>query len=188
VRERSLEGAGLLAFASDVASAARRAAQDSGREVRVLVNKRADVALAISADGVHLGFDSINVEAARRILGPDALVGVSTHSAAEVENALDVSYVHLAPIFAPISKATSRPPLGLATLASAARQNVAVIAQGGVTAQNADAVCVAGAAGVAVTGAILLAPDPAVAAAALRRALDRDSAMHASRGAEPGFD
>jgi thiamine-phosphate pyrophosphorylase len=171
VRERALDGAALLAFAEDVTAAAQRGAREGGREVRILVNRRADVALAIRADGVHLGFDAMDVATARRVLGEDALVGVSTHSAREVRAAAGASYVHLAPIFAPLSKPATREALGLAAIEAAARAEVPVIAQGGIDASNAGAVCAAGAAGVAVTGAILMADDPATAAVALRRAL-----------------
>jgi len=171
VRERELDGAALLAFAEDVAEAARRGAREVGREVRILVNRRADVALAIGADGVHLGFDAMDVAAARRVLGEDALVGVSTHRVDEVRAAAGASYVHLAPVFAPLSKPATREALGLAAIEAAARAKVPVIAQGGIDASNAGAVCAAGATGVAVTGAVLMADDPATATAALRRAL-----------------
>jgi thiamine-phosphate pyrophosphorylase len=171
IRERALEGAALLAFAEEVAAAARRGAREAGHEVRIVVNRRADVALAIGADGVHLGFDAMDVAAARRVLGENALVGVSTHSVDEVRAAAGASYVHLAPIFAPLSKPATREALGLAAVESAARAKVPVIAQGGIDASNAAAVRAAGAAGVAVTGAVLMADDPATAAAALRRAL-----------------
>jgi thiamine-phosphate pyrophosphorylase len=136
------------------------------------VNRRADVALAISADGVHLGFDAMDVAAARRVFGEEALVGVSTHSVDEVRAAAGASYVHLAPVFAPLSKPATRAALGLAAIEAAAQASVPVIAQGGVDASNAGAVRAAGAAGVAVTGAILRADDPATATAALRRALE----------------
>jgi thiamine-phosphate diphosphorylase len=116
----------------------------------------------------------MDVAAARRVLGEDALVGVSTHSVDEVRAAAapgGPSYVQLAPIFAPLSKPASRPSLGLGALEAAAREVVPVIAQGGVDASNAAAVAAAGAAGVAVTGALLLSDDIAAATAALRSAL-----------------
>jgi thiamine-phosphate pyrophosphorylase len=175
VRERALDGAQLLTFAEEIATAARRGARDTGREVRIIVNRRADVALAIGADGVHLGFDAMDVAAARRVLGVDALVGVSTHAIDEVRAAAEASYVHLAPVFAPLSKPASREPLGLAALEAAARETVPVIAQGGVDASNAAAMRAAGAAGVAVTGAILMRDDVAAATTALRRALKAGS-------------
>jgi thiamine-phosphate pyrophosphorylase len=167
VRDRDLEDGALL----DQVDRIRQAA--AGR-ARVLVNRRVDVALASGADGVHLGFDGMPPETARELLGGDALIGIATHQPAELEGAggVSLSYAHLAPIFAPISKARSRPPLGLDALREAARHGVPVIAQGGIEAGNARSCVEAGAAGVAVTGSILSCADPAAAAAALRRALD----------------
>jgi thiamine-phosphate pyrophosphorylase len=182
VRERELEGAALLAHAEAIAEAARAGARARGGRARVIVNRRADVALALGADGVHLGFDAMDPAAARRLLGPDALVGVSCHAADEVRAARGASYAQLAPIFAPLSKRASRPPLGLAELGRAAG-GVPVLAQGGIEAERAGAAVAAGAAGVAVTGAILLADDPERAAAELRSALDAGAAAGAPREA-----
>jgi thiamine-phosphate pyrophosphorylase len=170
VRERSLEGAALLELVERVLAAARRAAE--GRALRVLVNRRVDVALAAGADGVHLGRDAMPPADARRLLPPGALIGVSTHAAGEALAARDVDYVQLAPIFAPLSKPAERPALGLASLAAASAGALPVFAQGGIDARSAAAARAAGAAGVAVTGAIWLASDPRAAAARLREALD----------------
>jgi len=169
VRDRALDGAALLDLVDAVARAARDAAGQ--REVRVLVNRRLDVALAAGADGVHLGYDAVDPAAARRLLPPGALVGVSTHAVSEALSAREADYLQLAPIFAPLSKPAERPALGLAALAAAATGPLPVLAQGGIDARNAAAACAAGAAGVAVTGAIWLAPDPRAAAAELREAL-----------------
>ena len=171
VRERALEGAALLALVDAVATAARDAAR--GRPLRVLVNRRLDVALAAGVDGIHLGHDAVPPSVARRLLGPAALVGLSTHAASEALAAREVDYLQLAPIFAPLSKPAERPALGLAALAAAAAGPLPVLAQGGIDARGAAAARAAGAAGVAVTGAIWLAPDPFTAAARLREALDR---------------
>jgi thiamine-phosphate diphosphorylase len=129
------------------------------------------VALAVGADGVHLGFDALAPASARRLLGEDALVGVSCHQPEEIAAAEGASYAHLAPIFAPLSKAATREPLGVGALARA-RGARPVLAQAGITAENAPACLAAGAAGVAVTGAILQAADPGAAARSLRQALD----------------
>ena len=168
VRERSLEGAALLAVVDAACAAARGAAR---RGARVLVNRYVDVALAAGADGVHLGFDAVADDDARALLGDTALVGVSCHAPEEARALAAASYAHLAPVFAPLSKTSERPPLGLDALARA-RGGVPVLAQGGVAADNAAACIEAGAAGIAVTGAVLGAPDPAAAARALRGALD----------------
>jgi thiamine-phosphate diphosphorylase len=171
VRERELSDAALAEFAEGAATAAREGARRAGRKVRVVVNRRGDVALAVGADGVHLGFDALAPASARRLLGEDALVGVSCHQPEEIAAAEGASYAHLAPIFAPLSKAATREPLGVGALARA-RGARPVLAQGGITAENAPACLAAGAAGVAVTGAILQAADPGAAARSLRQALD----------------
>ena len=171
LRERAQDGAALLALFDAVATAARAAAP--GRALRLLVNRRLDVALAGGADGVHLGFDAVPPGVARRLLPPSSLIGVSTHAASEALAARDVDYVQLAPIFAPLSKPAERLELGLSALAAAAAGPRPVLAQGGLTARNAAAAVAAGAAGVAVTGAIWLARDPFAAAAELRAALDQ---------------
>jgi len=170
VRERALEGAALLGLVDAVAAAARAAAGQRG--VRVLVNRRLDVVLSAGADGIHLGGDGMPPAVARRLLPQGALVGISTHAVAEALAAQEVDYVQLAPIFAPLSKPADRPALGLAALAAAAAGPLPVLAQGGIDARSAAAARDAGAAGVAVTGAIWLAPDPRAAAEGLREALD----------------
>jgi thiamine-phosphate diphosphorylase len=166
LREREVSGGALLGLARQLRDAVRRA----GGAIALVVNRRADVALAAGADGVHLGFDGLAPRDARELLGEAALIGVSCHAPAEVAAAEGASYAHLAPIFPPLSKAPSRAPLGPAALSACAGRPV--LAQGGITAETAGACLAAGAAGVAVTGAILNAPDPAAAAARLRRALD----------------
>lgn len=173
LRERDLEGLELLELAQRVASAARRAADATRRPVRVLINRRVDVALAIAADGVHLGWNALPVEAARAMLGADAIVGVAAHVPEDVRAAAATSadYATLAPIFAPLSKAAERAPLGVAAIGKCG-DALRVLAQGGIDASNAAAAIRAGAAGVAVTGAILAARDPRAAAVALRDALD----------------
>ncbi len=167
VRDRSLEADALHALACDVVKGARAAS----RPAKVIVNRRIDVALAARADGAHLGFDALGLDDARALLGDEALVGVSCHSAEEVRSAAErgADYAHLAPIFDPISKPAERPSLGADVLAGLPGT---VIAQGGITAANAAEVIRAGASGVAVTGAVLLADDPTEACRALRAALD----------------
>jgi thiamine-phosphate pyrophosphorylase len=168
LRDRGLGGAALLAAAERAVAAAR----GSARRVRVLVNRRADVARAACADGVHLGFDALPASRARALLGSDAWIGVSLHDSAPVGADPDADYVHLAPIFPPLSKTSDRTPLGTAGLRAACGRGVPGIAQGGIEPANAGTVIAAGAAGVAVTGSIGAATDPVRAARALRSALD----------------
>jgi thiamine-phosphate pyrophosphorylase len=171
VREKDLDGAPLLALVREVIAAVRGA----NPTALVLVNRRVDVALAAGAGGAHLGFDALPLAEARALLGSNVLLGVSAHGADEVAAAASAgaSYAHLAPIFAPYSKAASREPLGLAVLREAARAGIPVIAQGGLDARRAGDCIRAGAAGIAVTGELCAAANPERAARELREALDR---------------
>jgi len=170
VREKDLDGAPLLALVREI----QRAVRAQNPAARVIVNRRVDVALAAGAAGAHLGFDALPLADARALLGSAALIGVSAHAAAEVLGAAraGASYAHLAPIFAPYSKAATRAPLGLDALTEAARAGIPVLAQGGIDARRCGACIRAGAVGVAVTGELCAAPDPERAARALRAALD----------------
>ena len=172
LRDRELEDEPLYRLARALALAAH---DQPGR--RVLVNRRADIALAAGADGVHLGFDAIDSKSARVLLGNDAWIGASLHSPDEIEAAAGscLSYAHLAPIWDPISKPASRPALGAEALARATAFGLPVLAQGGLDAGRARLAIGAGAAGIAVTGLLSQAADPAAIAAELRRGIDRAS-------------
>lgn len=130
------------------------------RSVRVIINDRADIALATKADGVHLGQDDLPVNAARRILGNDAIIGYSTHNLPQVELALTlpIDYLAIGPIFATTSKTDTEPIVGLDGLRSVARlaKSLPIVAIGGITLQNAHAVIDAGASSVAVISALLV--------------------------------
>ncbi len=182
LRDREVESARLFEVARALVEA-RRAAMaqgDPARALRVVVNRRVDLARAAGADGVHLGFDALAPTAARQVLGPSSApfahpIGRSLHSPEEVaaaSGAADLDYVHLAPIWDPRSKPASRPPLGLARLEAACRYGLPVFAQGGIDADRAAAAARAGAAGVALTGAVAGAGDPAEALGPIRAALD----------------
>jgi thiamine-phosphate pyrophosphorylase len=172
IRERDIETIELLELTEQIGLAARRGA--GAHPLSLIVNRRVDIALSVAAAGVHLGFDAMSLEDARRLVGPDKLLGVSAHSPAEVQAAArrGASYVHLAPVFAPLSKSSSRLPLGFGALAEAATANIPVLAQGGIEAHHCAELLQCGAAGIAVTGSILKTRDPGSAAAELRRALD----------------
>jgi len=177
IRERELDGAQMLHWCESLIAAARRGQAASGREVAIFVNRRIDVALATTAEGVHLGFDALAPRDARALFdlaGRSATIGVSTHHPDEVAAAArdGADYAHLAPIFAPKSKRSSRPSLGTGALEEARACGLPILAQGGIDAARCREVVIAGAAGVAVTGAILMADDPEAAAAELRHALD----------------
>jgi thiamine-phosphate pyrophosphorylase len=122
------------------------------RGPRVLVNDRADVAIACGAAGVHLRDRSVSPRVIRRIAPRGFVVTVACHDAAAVFRAADegADYAVLAPVFAPLSKPSALPPLGLDALrAITARAQIPVIALGGITAENAPLCMDAGAAGIA---------------------------------------
>jgi thiamine-phosphate pyrophosphorylase len=168
LREKDLGGKDLR----NLAAALARICRDRG--ARLLINDRIDVALAVDADGVHLPSDSFRVADARRLLGSAKLIGVSTHSAADVARAHadKADFAVLGPIFATPSKVPYGPPLGLEPLrVASAPAGIPVLAIGGIDPDRLRAVCSAGARGVAVVSALLGASDPGATAAAIRREL-----------------
>jgi len=148
--------------------------------VPLLVNDRVDVALAAQADGVHVGQDDLSVEDARRLLPPDAIIGLSIKTVAQADAApvelLD--YVAIGGVYATTSKDNPDPPIGVDGLARIAeifrrrRPDLPVCAIAGIDAANAATTVKAGADGVAVISALSLAPDPPEAARALRAIID----------------
>jgi len=143
------------------------------RLARVIVNDRVDLALAGGADGVHLGVDDLPVEVARRLLGPDALVGATTRSLAEIElaRAAGADHVGLGPIFATSTKVVAHAPLGLEAFAAIARASpLPVVGIAGVTLATIADVARAGATCAAVAGDLLTAPDVVSRARDLHRA------------------
>lgn len=139
--------------------------------VRLIINDRVDVALALGADGVHLGQDDLPPLAARRILGDRALIGFSTHNVeqAVAASALPVDYLAIGPLFATSSKENPDPVVGLDGLRhvrEAVPRHIPLVAIGGITPENAQAVLAAGADSLAVISALLR--DPARIEAATR--------------------
>lgn len=167
LRAKGMEGRALLAAAEALVEVAH------ARGAMLMVNERADVALAAGADGVHLPVRGLPVAAARRWLGARLLVGASTHSAAEAERAWrgGADYITFGPVYPTASKAAYGPPVGLDALAEAVRAAAGpVFALGGVDAARAGA-CVARGARVACIGAVLGQADPAAAARAMLAAI-----------------
>jgi thiamine-phosphate pyrophosphorylase len=133
------------------------------RGVTLIVNDRADIALALKADGVHLGQDDLSPAAARRLLGDGSLIGYSTHSLQQLERAarLPVDYVAFGPVFPTRTKENPDPVVGLALLRrarAALDPALPLVAIGGVTRENARAALAAGADSVAVVSALLSEP------------------------------
>ena len=136
-----------------------------------IVNDRLDLALASDADGVHVGQDDLPAEAARRLLGPGRILGVSTHdrNQAEVAQAQGADYIGFGPMFRTGTKDTGYSPRGLTMLREIrAAVSLPILAIGGITLGNVAGVIAAGATAPAVISAIAAAPDVAAATAAFR--------------------
>ena len=125
----------------------------------VIVNDRVDLARLSGAAGVHVGQDDLPVAAARQILGPDAIVGYSTHTIGQVEQALTlpISYLAVGPVFGTQTKNTGYAAVGLDLVREAATRagDVPIVAIGGITLETAPAVIAAGASCVAVISDLL---------------------------------
>jgi thiamine-phosphate diphosphorylase len=144
IRERDLEASCLAALVTDIMAIAR------GTSTRVVVNDRLDVAVACGADGVHLRSDSIPIAAARRLGPPPFLVGRSVHTAAEAAACAGADYLIAGTVFASTSKENGAPTIGIEGLkAIVAATSIPVLAIGGMTADRAEEVVAAGAAGIA---------------------------------------
>jgi thiamine-phosphate pyrophosphorylase len=156
---REWSGGPLLELTERVLARARAAG------ATLIVNDRADVARMAQADGVHVGQDDLSPTDVRDIVGPDAIVGLSTHSDGQVEAGCraPVSYLAIGPVFRSTTRMAVAEPIGTAGVAAAvARARVAhlpVVAIGGLTLDNAPEVIAAGAASVAVISD-LIAGDP----------------------------
>jgi thiamine-phosphate pyrophosphorylase len=168
LREKHLEARALLARARVVGDVC------GSHGVPFVLNDRPDLALACGADGVHVGQDDAPVALARRILGPDAIVGLSTHGHDDLAGAAsqDVSYISAGPV-EPTPTKPGRPGTGLAYAAEAgARSAVPVFVTGGVTPGRVPEMAAAGVRHFVVVRFLTEASDPAAAARALRAAID----------------
>jgi thiamine-phosphate pyrophosphorylase len=138
--------------------------------IPLIINDRVDIALAANADGVHLGQSDMPYAAARKLLGPDAVIGLSVETWTDVEAAqdLDVNYLGVSPIFATPTKTDTQAPWGLEGLARIrAFSRHSLVAIGGLNAANAPDIIQAGADAVAVVSAICSAEDPFAATRSL---------------------
>jgi len=142
--------------------------------VPLIINDRVDVALAVEADGVHIGQNDMPYPLARRLLGPRAIIGLSVETMDQVleAEAYDVDYLGVSPIFPTPTKTDTLGAWGLEGLAEVRRvSRHRLVAIGGLNASNAAEVIRAGADGIAVVSAICAAPDPRRAAEDLARVI-----------------
>ncbi len=138
----------------------------------LIVNDRIDIALAAGADGVHLGSDDVPIDAARRAMGADAIIGASVACPAEAEAAegQGASYVSVGSVFATTSKPDAGEAIGISRIGAVKHATrLPVIAIGGISSENVGAVIRGGADGVAVLSAVAEAGDMAAATSELRR-------------------
>ena len=167
LREKDLEGRELYTLAEQLRALTLR------YQAHLLVNDRLDVALAVEADGVHLGQNSFLVADARRLLGAEKLIGVSTHSQHEIIAAQKADFIVFGPVYYTPSKAAYGEPQGLDRLrAAVAHSAVPVFAIGGIKTERVAEVLETGAHGIAMISAISAATDPAQAAHELSQQLD----------------
>jgi thiamine-phosphate pyrophosphorylase len=170
LRAKSWESGALLELAVNMMAAARQAS------ARVIVNDRADIAALAAADGVHVGQDDLPPVAARRLVGEQAVVGLSTHTESQLLAALGepISYLAVGPVFGTWTKDTGYDAIGLASVERAAtmvkRRSLPLVAIGGITIEHAPAVIESGADSVAVISDLLIG-DPESRARAFINAL-----------------
>ncbi len=184
IREKTLGGRAFF----EAALSLRRLLDELGRPL--IVNDRLDIALACGAAGVHLGQEDLPCAEARRLAGPDVLIGVSVSTPEEAVQAErdGADYLGVSPVFDTPTKTDAPPAVGLEGLRRIREvTSLPLVAIGGIHPSNAAEVIRAGADGIAVVSAIMAAPDPCMAATTLTRAVaaGRNSANLWATGAAP---
>jgi thiamine-phosphate pyrophosphorylase len=168
LREKDLPVRELLALAQELRSITREFG------AKLFINDRVDIAIAVGADGVHLGHQSMPVEAVRKIVGKGMLIGVSTHSLDEAKAAQagGADFITFGPIFETPSKAKLGSPVGPKAIRSVKNEiNIPIYALGGINSGNMLQPMSAGADGISMISAIFGAEDIRKAAAAFDKAL-----------------
>ena len=168
-REKSASTRRMIHEATEL----RRLCRAAG--IPLIINDRLDVALAVDADGVHVGQDDMPASVARRLLGKMKILGVSAGSIEEARKAVDdgADYIGASPVFSTPTKPDAPPSLGIEGLRRMTQAvKIPVVAIGGITEGNAVTIMEAGAAGIAVVSAIVGAEDVEAAARALRAAVE----------------
>ena len=144
--------------------------------IPLIINDRLDVALAVGAQGVHLGQKDMASADARRLVGPGFIIGISAESLADAlqAQAEGADYIGISPVFATATKKDTASPLGLEGIRRIrAAVNLPLVGIGGIDEENAAAVISAGADGVAVVSAIVAADCPRTAAATLKQRIEK---------------
>ena len=170
LREKDLGGEELFHLAE------RIKALCDAYHASLLINDRVDVAMAVDADGVHLGGASIPIQTARKLMGDNKLIGVSTHSLKEAEESeqAGADFLVFGPVYFTSSKAPYGEPQGLGPLKKVMEKiSIPVYAIGGIKADNIGEVKVTGVRGVSIISAIISATYPLAASEEILRALER---------------
>jgi thiamine-phosphate pyrophosphorylase len=170
LRSRDQDSRGLL----ELARVLRQETEDAG--ALFFVNDRVDVALASDADGAHLGDDDLPIAAARGITPPGFLLGrsVDTPREAEIAAGEGADYIGVGPVYRTPSKSDAGEPLGIQGIGEVRKvTNLPIVAIGGVAEDNCAEIVAAGADGVAVVRAVMMASDPAEATRRLLTAIRR---------------
>ena len=170
VREKALSSGAFLKRARELAAMLKP------RAIPLIVNDRLDIALACGADGVHLGQDDLPCEDARRIAGPDFIIGISATNEEEARQAerAGADYLGVGPVWSTPTKPDAAKPMGIEGLRAIRRAvKVPLVGVGGIGAANVEQVLCAGCDGVAVVSAIMSAADPAAASRELAQAIFR---------------
>jgi len=157
LREKDLSSVELYVLASEI----REITREKG--ANLIINDRVDIALAVDADGVHLGWKSLGIGLVRKMIGHDKLIGFSAHNLQEAKKAEDsgADYVTISPIFDTVYKDYFVEPLGTEKIGKIKEEiDIPVIALGGINENNVNGVLENGAYGIAVISAILQSEDP----------------------------
>ena len=157
LREKDLSTGDLYGLAKEIREITKK------KGVNLIINDRVDIAIAVEADGVHLGWQSLEIGIVRRMIGQDKLIGYSAHSLKEAKRAENsgADYVTISPIFDTVNKDYFLKPLGVGEIGKIKEQiNIPVIALGGINENNVNEVLKNGADGIAAISAILLSNSP----------------------------
>jgi thiamine-phosphate pyrophosphorylase len=172
LRAKNATGRDFLAWAEEIAADVRR------HDGLFVVNDRADIAALAGVRGIHVGQDDLSVDAVRRVIGPEAFIGLSTHTFHQIDEALKqpIAYLAVGPVFGTSTKDTGYEPVGLdlvrhAAARAASVSDISVVAIGGITLATAPSVLAAGASSVAIITDLVSTGDPAARAAEFTTAL-----------------
>jgi len=170
LREKDLNTGDLFNLAKEIREITER------KGANLIINDRVDIATAVDADGVHLGWQSLEIDTVRRMIGQDKIIGFSAHSLEEAERAENsgADYISISPIFNTANKDYFIRPLGVGEIGKIKEHiNIPVIALGGINENNIDKVLKNGADGIAVISAILLSDSPEQAVTRICREMRR---------------